>query len=71
MPDVGDRIVEGAITIGALIVTVAIFAVLVGQHSQTSQVIQAAGGAYSSALGTALSPVGGGSSGGMGGYGMG
>ena len=60
--------------IGALIVTVAIFAVLVGQHSKTSEVAQAIGGAYSQALGTALSPVGGsaaGAGGGIGGYGLG
>lgn len=61
MPDVGSKIVEAGLTIGALIVTVAIFAILVGQHSRTSQVIQSAGGAYSQSLGTALTPVGGGS----------
>lgn len=75
MPDVGSKIVEGAITIGALIITVAIFAVLVGQHAQTSSVIQSAGGAYAQDLGTALTPVGGSSAsyGGSGGsqYGIG
>lgn len=70
MPDVADRIVEGAITIAALIVTVAIVAVLVGRNAQTSGVIRSAGSAYSQDLGTAISPVTGGGTG-MGGSGLG
>lgn len=44
-------------TIGLAIVTVAIVSVVVSKKSQTPQVIQASGSAFSNALGVAESPV--------------
>jgi hypothetical protein len=57
-----DSIVTSIVTVLMAIVGVAIIAVLVSRNAQTSQVLQAGGGAFSSILGTALSPVTGGGS---------
>lgn len=48
---------EAIVTIATAIVGVAILAVLVSQKSNTSNVIQAAGSAFSNALGIAEAPV--------------
>jgi cell shape-determining protein MreC len=45
------------VTIATAIVAVAIISVLVSRRAQTPQVIQAAGSAFSNALGVAESPV--------------
>lgn len=52
--------VESIVSLFALIISVAIVAVLVSQKSNTVGVISAAGSAFSSALGVAVSPVTGG-----------
>lgn len=57
------------VSIATAITGVAILAVLVSKNSNTAGVLQAAGGAYSTMLGTALSPVTGASPfGGVGSY---
>jgi hypothetical protein len=48
---------EMLVTVATLIVTVAIVSVVVSKKAQTPQVIQAAGSAFSNALGVAESPV--------------
>ena len=48
---------EQLVTIASLIVGVAIVAVLVSRNSNTANVISAGGNAFASALGTAISPV--------------
>jgi hypothetical protein len=48
---------EMLVTIAGLIVAVAITSVVVSKKSQSPQVIQAAGSAFSNALGVAESPV--------------
>lgn len=53
MGNIGEQVV----TIATAIVGVAILAVLVSRNAQTSQVITAAGTAFSGALGVAVSPV--------------
>lgn len=60
-----DQLIGGVVTVLTAIVGVAIIAVLVGSNSQTSSVLQAAGGAFSGALQAAEAPVTGG--GGLGG----
>lgn len=52
---------EQVVTVAVAIVGVAILAVLVSKQSNTSGVISAAGNAFSSALGVAVSPITGGS----------
>lgn len=52
-------------TVLTAIIGVAIIAVLVSKNANTTQVISAGGSAFSSALGTALSPVTGQSFGGI------
>lgn len=52
-----DQIIGGVVTVMTAIIGVAIIAVLVGSNARTSQVITAAGNAFSSALGVAESPV--------------
>lgn len=48
---------EMLITVAGLIVTVAIVSVVVSKNAQTPAVIQAAGSAFSNALGVAEAPV--------------
>lgn len=55
-----NKLTEAVVTIATAIVGVAILAVLVSQKSNTPAVLQAAGGAFSSALGAATGPVTGG-----------
>lgn len=52
-----DQLIGGVVTVLTAIIGVAIIAVLVSNRANTSQVIQSAGGAFSSALGTAEAPV--------------
>lgn len=52
-----NSLTEAILTIAAAITGVAILAVLVGQKSKTSEVIQSAGSAFSNALAVAESPV--------------
>jgi hypothetical protein len=61
-----DRLTESVVTICVAIIGLATLAVLVGKNAQTSNVIKSAGGAFTSALGVAVSPVTNG--GGMGNY---
>lgn len=64
MNDIMDKVA----TIAVAIIGVATLAVLVSKKAATPQVIQAAGSAFTSALGVAVSPVTGG--GGLGGVGF-
>lgn len=52
-----NSLTEAVVTILTAIVGVAILAVLVGQKSKTSEVIQSAGSAFGNALAVAESPV--------------
>jgi hypothetical protein len=52
-----NNIVAGIVTIFTAIIGVAIIAALVSNKAQTSQVIGAAGNAFSGSLGTALGPI--------------
>jgi PRD1 phage membrane DNA delivery len=52
-----DQLITSVVTVLTAIIGVAIIATLVSKNANTSQVIQAGGSAFSSALGTALSPV--------------
>ena len=60
---------SGVVTILTAIVGVAILAVIVSKNSNTSGVISAGGSAFAQDIGAAVSPVTGGSSLGMGGFG--
>jgi uncharacterized membrane protein YbjE (DUF340 family) len=60
----GESIVTSVVTVLTAIIGVAIIAVLVSKNANTAGVLSAGGGAFSGALGTALSPVTG-----MGGFG--
>lgn len=57
-----NNTVQSVVTIATAIVGVAILAVLVSGRSQTANVIRSAGGAFSQAIGAAVSPVTGGNS---------
>ena len=57
-----DSLITSVTTVLLAIVGVAIIATLVSKNANTSGVIQAGGSAFSASLGTALSPVTGGSS---------
>lgn len=59
-----DQLITSVVTVATAIVGVAIIAVLVSKQANTSQVIGAAGNAFSSSLAAAVSPVTGGSFGG-------
>ena len=59
----GEQLISSVVTVLTAIVGVAIIAVIVGQKSQTSNVIKAAGGAFAQDLSVAVSPVTGSSSG--------
>lgn len=52
-----DQVIGGIVTVATAIVGVAIIAVLVGSSSQTSNVLQNAGSAFSNALRAAEAPV--------------
>jgi len=52
-----DKITEAGVTILMAVVGVAILAVIVSRNSNTSQVLQSFGQAFSGILGTAVSPV--------------
>jgi len=56
-----DHLVTSVITVLTAIIGVAIIAVLVSRNANTAGVLQAGGKAFSGVLGTALSPVTGGS----------
>ena len=55
----GDRLIEGVVTIGSLVVLVAILAVVVSKNANTSGVIQAGSQGFASALTAAEAPVAG------------
>lgn len=52
-----NQITETVVTIATAIVGVALLALIVSRRSNTAGVIQAAGSAFSNALGVATSPV--------------
>lgn len=52
-----NQVTETILTVATAIVGVAILSVLVSRRAQTPQVIQAAGSAFSNALGAAMTPV--------------
>ncbi len=54
-----NQITETVVTIATAIVGVALLALIVSRRSNTAGVIQAAGSAFSNALGVATSPVSG------------
>ena len=60
-----DRLTESIVTIAVAIIGLATLAVLVSRNANTSGVIKAAGNAFNSSLGTAISPVTGGGNGGF------
>ena len=62
----GSQLVNSVVTVAVAIIGVAIVAVLVSKNANTTGVIQSASQGFSGALGTALSPVTGSSSGGLG-----
>jgi PRD1 phage membrane DNA delivery len=53
----GDRIIQDIAAVATAIVSLAVLAVIVGKNSQTSSVITAAGGALSTDIKAAVSPV--------------
>jgi hypothetical protein len=55
----GDRLIEGVVTIGSLIVLVAILAVIVSKNAQTPAVIEAGATGFAGALRAAEAPVSG------------
>lgn len=57
-----NSVTESIVTIATAIVGVALLALIVSNRSNTANVIRAAGGAFSGALGVAVSPVTGGNS---------
>lgn len=61
-----EQLISSVVTVLLAIVGVSIIAVLVSRNANTTGVIASAGSAFSGALGTALSPVNGASSFGMG-----
>jgi hypothetical protein len=52
-----NQLLNGVVVIVTAIIGVAILSVLVSKQSDTSNVLKSASGAFSGALGTALSPV--------------
>ncbi len=53
----GDQLITSVVTVLTAIIGVAIIAVLVSKNANTAQVLSSGSQAFSSALGTALSPV--------------
>lgn len=64
-----EGLVTSVVTVLMAIIGVAIIAVLVSPRSETANVLQAGGSAFSGVLGSALSPVNGGG-GGLGSFGF-
>lgn len=62
----GNQLVNSLVTVALAIIGVAIVAVLVSKNANTTSVIGQTGNSFSTALGTALSPVTG--SGGLSGF---
>lgn len=58
--NIGDNLITGMVSIAMAIVGVAIVATLVSRNAQTPAVLGAAGDAFASAIGAAVSPVTGG-----------
>lgn len=56
-----EQLISSVVTVLTAIIGVAIIAVLVSKNANTTGVIAAGGSAFSQSLGTALSPVTGGS----------
>lgn len=56
----GDQLISSVVTVATAIIGVAIIAVLVSQKANTSNVINAAGNAFSGALNAATNPFSGG-----------
>lgn len=52
-----DQLITSVVTVLTAIIGVAIIATLVSKNATTTGIIQSAGQAFSSSLGTALSPV--------------
>ncbi len=52
-----EQLVSSIVTVLTAIIGVAIIAILVSKNSATTAVLQSGGGAFSTVLGTALSPV--------------
>jgi hypothetical protein len=52
-----NQITEAIVTIATAIVGVALLSVIVSRNSNTSSVLQSAGGAFATALGAATAPV--------------
>ena len=52
-----DQLIGGVVTVATAIIGVAIIAVLVGSNAKTTNVLQAAGTAFSGALTAAEAPV--------------
>jgi hypothetical protein len=56
----GDRLIDGLVSIGLAIVGIATLAVIVSKNAQTGSVITAAASGFSKAIGAAVAPVSGG-----------
>ena len=56
----GDKIIEGLVSVAVAVIGIAIVAVIVGRGSQTASVLSAGGNAFSSIIKAATSPVAGG-----------
>jgi hypothetical protein len=57
----GNELITSVVTVLTAIIGVALIATLVSKNANTATVVQAGGAAFSQSLGTALSPVTGGS----------
>jgi hypothetical protein len=64
----GNQLINSVVTVAVAIIGVAIVAVLVSRNANTSGVISSASQGFSTALGTALSPVSGSGGLGLGGF---
>ena len=63
-----NSITESVVTIAVAIVGLASLAVIVSRNARTTDIIDAGGNAFTSALGMAISPVTGGGNGGFNNY---
>lgn len=66
-----NDLVQGILAIVGGVITVAIISVIVSKNAQTPQVLQSAGGALSTVINAAVSPVNGSTGGGNGNNGLG